>query len=478
MQYDIVIIGAGVAGLYAAINIPVSKKVLVINKVYPWECNTFYAQGGVTTAKGEADIPVHIQDTLEAGAGLCNKEAVAVLSNGSTDVIDDLIQRGFDFDKDKEGNLLYTREAAHSENRILHAGGDATGRYLHHFLLQQNPHPMLSNATVIDLVIENGESCGVVVDYFDKRQLIRASHVIIASGGVGSLFEYHTNAYKISGDLQGICAEKGIALENMEMLQFHPTVYVGNNSAQKQLLSEALRGEGAVVEDENGYRFLSDYDERGELAPRDIVSRAIFDYTKKSGLQVYLSFENFDYAYFKQRFPNIHSNLYDLGFDLPKQRVPISPAFHYAIGGIKTNLYGEVESIKGLYAVGEVASTGVHGANRLASNSLLEGLVFAKRATEKVLAFKGTHCPEKLHVTDEVLVKEGDKAKKDKLRRIMWDNVSIVKTHKGLLEAKDAIEAMLAEEIGRLLKLRLLTAKVIVDSALERKTSVGVHYIS
>lgn len=477
MQYDVVIVGAGVAGLYAAINLPVSKKVLVINKVHPWECNTFYAQGGVTTAKGETDIPVHIQDTLEAGAGLCNKEAVTVLSNSSIDVIDDLIQRGFEFDKDENGKLLYTREAAHSQDRILHAGGDATGRYLHHFLLQQNPHPMLSNATVIDLLIENGESCGVVVDYLGKRQLIRASHVIIASGGVGSLYEYHTNAYKISGDLQGICVEKGIPLENMEMLQFHPTVYVGSNSAQKQLLSEALRGEGAVVEDENGYRFLADYDERGELAPRDIVSRAIFDYTKKTGLQVYLSFKNFDYAYFKQRFPNIHSSLYDLGFDLPKQRVPISPAFHYAIGGIKTNLYGEVESVKGLYAIGEVASTGVHGANRLASNSLLEGLVFAKRASERVLAFKGTQCPQKLLVTDEVLIKEGDKAKKDKLRRIMWNNVSIVRTHEGLMEAKEAIESMLAGNIGRLLKLRLLTAKAIVDSALVRKASIGVHYI-
>lgn len=477
MQYDVVIVGAGVAGLYAAINLPVSKKVLVINKVHPWECNTFYAQGGVTTAKGEADIPVHIQDTLEAGAGLCDKEAVTVLSNSSIDVINDLIERGFEFDKDENGKLLYTREAAHSQDRILHAGGDATGRYLHYFLLQQNPHPMLSNATVIDLLIENGETCGVLVNYLGKRKLIRASHVIIASGGVGSLYEYHTNAYKISGDLQGICVEKGIPLENMEMMQFHPTVYVGSNSAQKQLLSEALRGEGAVVEDENGYRFLTDYDERGELAPRDIVSRAIFDYTKKTGLKVYLSFEKFDYAYFQQRFPNIHSSLYDLGFDLPRQRVPISPAFHYAIGGIKTNLYGEVESVKGLYAIGEVASTGVHGANRLASNSLLEGLVFAKRACEKVLAFKGTQCPEKLHATDEVLVKEGDKAKKDKLRRIMWDNVSIVRTREGLLEAKDAIEAMLAENIGRLLKLRLLTAKAIVDSALERKKSIGVHYI-
>lgn len=476
MQYDVVIVGAGVAGLYAAVNLPVTKKVLIINKVHPWECNTFYAQGGITTAKGEKDIPVHIHDTLEAGAGLCDEEAVTVLSNGSMKVISDLIERGFEFDKDEDGHLLYTKEAAHSENRILHAGGDATGRYLHHFLLQTNPHPMLSNATVIDLLIEDGDACGVVVDVSGKRRIVRASHVIIASGGVGSLYEYHTNAYKISGDLQGICIEKGIELENMEMTQFHPTVYVGNNGAQKQLLSEALRGEGAIIEDENGYRFLSDYDEDAELAPRDIVSRAIYDHTKRSGLQAYLSFKNFDYAYFKQRFPNIHSSLYDLGFDLPKQRVPISPAFHYSIGGIKTDLYGQVERVRGLYAIGEVASTGVHGANRLASNSLLEGLVFASRAVEKILAYEGTECPDALQMTEEVLVKEGDKEKKDRLRGIMWKNVSIVRTTSGLEEALAEIDEMLDQPIGRLLKLRLLTAREIVRSALARTESVGVHY--
>ncbi len=476
MQYDVVIVGAGVAGLYAALHLPPSKKVLIINKAKPWQCNTFYAQGGVTTARDEADIPLHISDTLGAGAGMCNEEAVSVLSRQSSEVIDDLINRGFEFDRDSENHLLYTKEAAHSQNRILHAGGDATGRYLHYFLLQANVHPMLSEATVIDLLLENGRACGVTVLYNGKLKEIRADHVILASGGVGSLYEYHTNAYSISGDLQGICVEKGIELEMMEMMQFHPTVYIGNNSVQKQLLSEALRGEGAIIEDEDGYRFLFDYDERGELAPRDIVSRAIFDYSKKNHKQVYLSFENFDRDYFHKRFPNIQMNLSALGFNIPHQRVPISPAFHYAIGGIKTNLYGEVESVKGLYAIGEVASTGVHGANRLASNSLLEGLVFARRAAEKALAFKGARCSQKLHGTDEVLVREGDKAKKDRLRRIMWEQVSIVRTTDGLNAAFREIDEMLHGPIGRLLKLRLLTAREIVRSALARTGSIGVHY--
>ncbi|WP_345985058.1 L-aspartate oxidase [Sulfurimonas sp. HSL-1656] len=476
MQYDILIIGAGVAGLYAALNIPTDKKVLLINKTRPWECNTYYAQGGVTTARNDADIPIHIKDTLEAGAGMCNEEAVRVLSETSQEVVRDLMARGFKFDTAEDGRLLYTKEAAHSADRILHAGGDATGRHLHHFLLMNNPHPMLANATVIDFLIEAGKICGVEVVYKGERKVILAHQVILASGGVGSLYRFHTNAYSISGDIQGICAEKGIALENMEMMQFHPTVYLGNQSVQKQLLSEALRGEGAQVEDEDGYRFLFDYDPRGELAPRDIVSRALFDYRRKTKKQIYLSFREFDPAYFHKRFPNISANLRDMGFDVPKDRVPVSPAFHYAIGGIKTDLDGHVAGVKGLYAIGEAASTGVHGANRLASNSLLEGLVFAKRATAVLLGESGTHCSTPFTPGDDALFVEGDKEKKEQLRRIMWKHVSIVRTTEGLQEALGEIDAMLASPIGRMLRLRLMTAHEIVRAALAREESVGVHY--
>ena len=477
MRYDVVIIGAGVAGLYAAINIARTKRVLLINKSDPWQCNTYYAQGGITTAVDEDDIPAHIEDTLNAGAGLCNKEAVEVLSRCSRDVIDDLIARGFEFDKDSEGHLLYTKEAGHSRSRILHAGGDATGRCLHHFLLEQNPHPMLANATVVDLMIQDKQCCGVVALHNNVLKQIFAKHVIIASGGVGSLFAYHTNARRISGDIHGVCIERGIALENMEFMQFHPTVYVSDTAAQKQLLSEALRGEGALVVDENGYRFLFDYDKRGELATRDIVSRAIFDYSQKTGKKVFLSFENFELEYFRKRFPNISKNLLELGFSLPRQKVPISPAFHYAIGGIKTDLDGDVHGLNGLYAIGEVASTGVHGANRLASNSLLEGLVFAKRAARKIVTTEDAKCPASFPYLKEKLIMDGDKERKGKLRCTMWDNVSIVRTQAGLKRAKEEIETMLDEPIGRLLKLRLLTARSIVISALGRSESVGAHYI-
>ncbi|MCK4974609.1 MAG: L-aspartate oxidase [Sulfurimonas sp.] len=477
MKYDVIIIGAGVAGLYAAQYLPRDKKVLIINKRETFKCNSFYAQGGVALAVDDDDIALHMKDTLDAGAGLCDEEAVRTLSESSRSTIDDLIKSGFEFDSDKDGNLLYTKEAAHSRERILHAGGDATGRYMHHFLLSKNPHPMLGNARVVDLLIKDGKCYGVtVLDHRESRN-IYADNVIIASGGVGSLYEYHTNAPCISADLQGLCILKGIELENMEMMQFHPTVYVNSEYAQKLLLTEALRGEGATIEDENGRRFLFDYDERGELASRDIVSQAIYDYSKKTGFKVYLSFSNFDYHYFMQRFPNIFKNLQDLGFDVPEQRVPISPAFHYAIGGIKSDLNGRVPDVKGLYAIGEVASTKVHGANRLASNSLLEGLVFARRAAEDILKAKNSKEFVEFEVSDEVMSLKDDKAKKNLLRKIMWENVSIVRTKDGLNDALNQINALLNEKIGKLLKLRLLTAKEIVLAALARDKSIGVHFI-
>ena len=477
MQYDVIIIGAGVAGLYAALHLPKNKKVLIINKRETFKCNSFYAQGGVALAVDSDDIPLHISDTIEAGAGLCDKEAVEILSKNSREVIDDLIKHGFEFDSDKDGNLLYTKEAAHSRERILHAGGDATGRYLHHFLLSQNPHPMLSNARVVDLLIKDGECYGVTVLDHRQSRNIYAKDVIIASGGVGSLYEYHTNAPCISADMQGLCLLKGIELDDMEMMQFHPTVFVNSEYAQKLLLTEALRGEGATIEDENGRRFLYDYDSRGELASRDIVSKSIYDYSKKTGLKTYLSFSNFEYHYFMQRFPNIFKNLNNLGFDVPQQRVPISPAFHYAIGGIKSDLQGRVPSVNGLYAIGEAASTKVHGANRLASNSLLEGLVFAKRAAQNILNNSQEKIFIEFDVKNDVMSYKDDKEKKNLLRSIMWENVSIVRTKAGLNKALEQINALLNENIGKLLKFRLLTAKEIVLSALARQKSVGVHTI-
>ena len=336
MIYDYLIIGAGLAGLNAARQIPRDKKVLIVCKKSPWECNTFYAQGGVASAVDQDDIASHIQDTLTAGVNLNNIDAVTTLSEHSQEAIKDLIDYGMKFDTNADGTLAYTKEAAHSRSRILHADGDATGRELHMFLLNNCKSEIILNSIVIDLLYQDGVCYGAHLIHNDdqKDEIIYAHNTILASGGVGSIYRYHTNSTTIAGDIQGICVEKGIALKDMEMMQFHPTVFVNSPNARKQLLTEALRGEGAIIEDEDGYAFLKDYHEDEELAPRDVVSRAIFDYVQKTGSVVYLSFKNFKKQFFKKRFPNIYNDLREVGFDLPFERVPISPAFHYSMGGI------------------------------------------------------------------------------------------------------------------------------------------------
>ena len=478
-QYDVLIIGAGIAGLYTAMNLPEEMRVLVVCKDIPWECNTFYAQGGMVTALDEADVPLHIEDTLRAGADHNIREAVEILSRESIDATADIIDRGMQFDRAEDGHLLYTKEAAHSASRILHAGGDATGRYMHYFMMTRNKHLLQRNTLVYDLLIENGHCYGAraMVNYQPKT--ILAKHVVIASGGIGSLYEYNTNSRTISADIHGICVEKGIELSDMEMMQFHPTVFVKTPYARKLLLTEALRGEGAHLVDENGKRFLFDYDERGELASRDIVSRSIFDYKRKTGKEVYLDFSMFEAKWFHKRFPNITHTFDALGYHFPKDRVPVSPAFHYANGGIACDTDTRIPGIKGLYVVGEAARTGVHGANRLASNSLLEGLVFARRAAETILGsvFEHPELPDFDKDYDTMLHEDDDKKYKQQLRHIMWKDAGIIRTREGLHEARNFIFDTKNRKIGRLLELRLNTAAAIVEAALARKESLGAHHI-
>lgn len=478
-KYDVLIIGAGIAGLYAAMKIPSSKKVLVVCKDIPWECNTFYAQGGMVTALNEEDVPLHVQDTMAAGSFHNDENSVEIMSKTSLETTKDLIDSGMEFDVNKDNKLLFTKEAAHSKSRIIHAGGDATGRYMHHFLMVQNKHKLQKNTLVYDLLIENGRCYGVKATVNYEPTTIYADDVIIASGGIGSLYAYNTNSRTVSADIHGICVEKGIELSDMEFMQFHPTVFTKTPFARKLLLTEALRGEGAHVVDNDGYRFLFEYDERGELASRDIVSRGIFDYTKRTGKEAFLDFSMFEKEWFEKRFPNITRTFASIGYNFPEDRAPISPAFHYSNGGIKTDINGVIEGIEGLYAIGEAARTGVHGANRLASNSLLEGVVFAKRAVEHLLNKPETNIETPIFEKDygNILHKPNDKIYKQKLRQIMWDDIGIIRTTKSLHEAKNLIYDMKNKEIGRLLELRLNTASAIVEAALARKESLGSHYI-
>ncbi|SFZ97614.1 L-aspartate oxidase [hydrothermal vent metagenome] len=478
-KYDVLIIGAGIAGLYAAMQLPKSKKVLVVCKDVPWECNTFYAQGGMSTALNEDDIAVHVKDTMAAGAYHNNENAVKIMSQNSLNTTKDIISLGMKFDKYDDINIKYTKEAAHSVPRIIHAGGDATGRYMHYFMMLKNKHKLQKNTLVYDLLIENGRCYGVKATVNYEPTTIYADDVIIASGGIGSLYEFNTNSRSVSADIHGICVEKGIELADMEFMQFHPTVFVESPYARKLLLTEALRGEGAHVVDSDGKRFLFDYDERGELASRDIVARGIFDHTRKTGKQTYLDFSMFEEEWFEARFPNITRTFGALGYSFPKDKVPISPAFHYANGGIKCDTNGCIPGMEGLYVIGEAARTGVHGANRLASNSLLEAVVFASRTVAHLLSkeYNGGEMPKFDKDYGNILHKKNDKIYKEKLRKVMWNDIGIIRTTKGLHEAKNLIYDMKNREIGRLLQLRLNTASAIVEAALSRTESLGSHYI-
>lgn len=480
MIYDYIIVGTGVAGLNAARLIPKDKRVLILCKMSTWNCNTFWAQGGIASAVDESDIPTHIKDTLEAGVNYNDKEAVELLSHKSISTIKNLIHDGMKFDLNNEGKLAYTKEAAHSRNRILHADGDATGRMIHIFLLENCKHEIVTQAVVCDLLIKDDICYGVQYFVSETEQKVAFAHTtILASGGVGSIYKYHTNSTANAGEIQGIISEKNLPLKDMEMMQFHPTVVKGTSFARKPLLSEALRGEGAHIVDENGYRFLFDYHKDGELAPRDVVSRSIFDYHKKTGLKIFLSFGTFEKKAFKQRFPNIYANLKDLGYELPFERVPISPAFHYSMGGVETELNAKIKGMKNLYAIGELACTGVHGANRLASNSLLEGLVFSEIAVETSMKenFKIDPSNYDKPIINFVRNKEIDKDIKDDLRKIMWVNAGIVRVPSELKKSLEKIEEYLKKDVGRLLYLRLLTAKSILKAALNRKKSLGAHFI-
>src|SRR5919199_5403284 len=386
LETDFIVVGSGIAGLRAGVELArAGGRVTVLTKDRREESNTEYAQGGIAVALAEEDEPsLHEEDTLAAGAGLCDGRAVEVLVEEGRRYIEELIGWGAEFDREG-GRLLFTREAAHSRPRILHARGDATGREIVRALLaragRERNLSFLAHAETESLVVAGVRVAGV--RYLDP--LVRAPRtllargVVLASGGAGRLYLHTTNPAVATGDGMAMAFDAGAELADMEFVQFHPTA-LNVEGAPRFLLSEALRGEGGVLRNASGRRFMPRYHDAAELPPPDVVTRAIVAEMERTATRtVFLDMTAFDAAHLRRRFPKIYSTCLRYGLDLARDPVPVSPAAHYIMGGVRTDLEGRT-SLPGLYAAGEVACTGVHGANRLASNSLLEGLVFGARA--------------------------------------------------------------------------------------------------
>lgn len=382
IKTDTVIVGSGVAGLFAALCLPKEQDVLVITKENLDDCDSFLAQGGVCVLKDINDFDCYFEDTMKAGHYENNPESVRVMIESSQDVIGTLIDLGVKFDTDGDGEYDYTREGAHRRNRILHHK-DETGKEITATLLdiaKTKPNiTFVTRTTMIDLIEKDNVCYGIVCyDEYGEKGAILADNVILATGGIGGLFKNSTNYPHITGDSFALALKHGIELQNMNYIQIHPTTLYSKKKGRRFLISESVRGEGAVLLNENGERFTD------ELQPRDVVTNAIVKEMKKFGTDhVYLNLPTMTSEEAKKRFPNIFEACMEEGYDMTKDNVPVTPAQHYMMGGVKTDTNG-VTSMKNLYAVGETACNGVHGKNRLASNSLLESLVFAKRAADKI----------------------------------------------------------------------------------------------
>ena len=382
IKTDTVIVGSGIAGIFAALCLPESQDVLVITKERLDECDSWLAQGGVCVLTDINDFDCYFEDTMKAGHYENNPEAVRVMIESSPDVIGTLVDLGVKFDVGDDGDYDYTREGAHRRNRILHHK-DETGREITQTLLEiakQKPNiTFVTRTTMIDLIERDNTCYGIVcLDEYGEKGAIIADNIILATGGIGGLFVNSTNFPHITGDSFALSLKHGVELENINYIQIHPTTLYSKKKGRRFLISESVRGEGAVLLNENGERFTD------ELQPRDVVTNAILEEMHKFGTDhVYLTLPNMTSEEAQKRFPNIFEACMAEGYDMTKDRVPVTPAQHYMMGGVKTDTNG-VTSMKYLYAVGETACNGVHGRNRLASNSLLESLVFAKRAADTI----------------------------------------------------------------------------------------------
>ena len=498
---DFLVIGSGVAGLRAAIELAPRGSVIVATKDIPTESSTEYAQGGVAVALSDEDeVRIHFEDTLKAGDGLCREDSVRVLVEEGPHRIAELIEWGAEFDK--EGTKLsFTIEAAHSRRRILHAHGDSTGKEMERVLINKVKScpsvRKLPFCMVTDLIVEEGRCTGAYVVKDSTLIAIHAKATVLATGGVGRIFSRTTNPQVATGDGIAIAYRAGAVLEDMEFVQFHPTALYAP-SAPQFLLSEAMRGEGAILRNVRKEPFMGNYHPSRELAPRDVVSRAIVsEMVRTESSHVYLDLTHLRAEFIKKRFPRIYATCLQYDVDITRDLIPVSPAAHYMIGGVKTDLSGAT-TLHGLYAAGEVACTGVHGANRLASNSLLEGLVYGCRAgaaaaqnsAERVAgtpySIGGARpaAPESSMVSPELSTASLDEIR-TALRRLMWEKVGIIRCGKSLGEAREKLSEWqpivgmrFETRKGLELKNMLTVASLITDAALKRKGSVGAHYRS
>jgi L-aspartate oxidase len=506
LQVDFLILGGGIAGTRAAIELAPAGKVLALTKGELYESSTEYAQGGIAAALGEDDeVGLHLHDTLRAGDGLCREKAVQILVSEGRQQIEQLIAWGMRFDRN--GNkLAFTREGAHSRSRVLHAHGDSTGsEILRALMAKAKSHraiQFLPHAFAVDLLVDGNRVRGVT--YLDEStsalKTLHAKAVLLATGGLGQVYKETTNPLVATGDGVAMAHRAGALSSDMEFVQFHPTaLYV--KEAPRFLLSEALRGEGACLRNILLERFMPRYHEAAELAPRDIVSRAIIMEMQKTRSEcVYLDLTALEPKHVKKRFPRIYSTCLHYNIDITADLVPIRPAAHYAMGGVATDLHGAT-SLKGLYAAGEVATTGVHGANRLASNSLLEGLVFGARAALAMIdqrrefkpllprkdpnsvAGHATPGPD-LNAPEAEPVRLSAQETVNEVRSILWNNVGIIRKGKDLCDAMRRLDSLLLDcptapsrqfyEARNILEI----GRIITQSALARKESRGAHYRS
>jgi L-aspartate oxidase len=474
------IVGSGIAGLHAAWRASEHGDVMLLTKRSLFDSATAYAQGGIAAALGAGDSPaLHRQDTLAAGAALCDAAAVQVLVEEGPARIRELQTAGAHFDLDPQGRLELGREAAHSKNRIVHAHGDQTGAEVARTLVARVKETknirVLERARVLDLIVRRGTCYGVRASLAGRATEIMADATVLATGGCGQVYRYTTNPVVATGDGFAIAHRAGVTLADMEFVQFHPTA-LDTPENPLALISEAVRGEGAILVNSRGVRFMRGRHKLEELAPRDVVARAIFQ-ERKNG-PVFLDARKLGKK-FTKRFPGIFALCQARGIDPRRDLIPVTPAAHYMMGGVVTDLRGR-SSVKRLYAVGEVARTGVHGANRLASNSLLEGLVFAERVARDLPTTKplAKLPPPGKWKVPPLADRGAAQVAADDIRDVMWEDAGIARTARGLREALDRLDDIATRlPPGATEELNMLqTAGLIVEAALQRKESRGGHY--